>query len=984
MMTSWLRLPRSLRGRFSLAVAVLSLLILAGGVAAVWALRHSSRAVQRLAQEQLVRMQAAQDLLQRTLFIEREAQGLLVTESAAAVQASHARIVRQMEALDEAVAGLSDANADVAVLDLHEASQLFRNTAHVVAQLREGNLQTAMEFDRLVRDRIGRLEQAPGAGAAPAAAVLDRLMGAQHDADVQDLRRRLLRHLPMARLPRALRDDLAVVAARDPLGPGAHAAAGDPFTLRMALINERGILGRFHARLQQQAEAMVAAARQQSTAIEADYRAALGQVVQTSQASQRSVLALLVASLLFAWLAARVFLGRHVVSRLLQVSRCLRRRDDDDSEVERLAQGRDEIADMARAVAQFRKDRRALEQRTAELSLAKEQQQEQGQVLEMIAARAPLEHILDRLARLIESQSHEVMASILLLDDDGLHLRHGAAPRLPKAYVEAIDGVAVGPDVGSCGTAVHRREPVIVTDIRTDPLWARYCTLAGGHGLRSCWSAPIFSHRGEVLGTFAMYTGEARAPSASDMRLVNLATRIAGIAIERQKAEERIQRLAHYDALTGLPNRALLRDRLGQALRAAERGGRGVAVAFIDLDDFKLINDSLGHGAGDALLRIMSQRIQACVRGSDTVARLGGDEFVVVLADQSGPPEAVRQTLQRIIDHVARPATLLPGRDVQVSCSAGLAFYPADGLDGEALLANADAAMYRAKELGRNNLQFYQHDMGGRSHERLALQDGLRRAIERDEFFLHYQPQVDLRTRRIIGVEALIRWRHPELGLVPPGKFIPLAEENGLILPIGDWVLQAACRQGRAWQDAGLPPVTMAVNVSARQFRDAAWTDRVAQALQDSGLAARHLELELTESMLMQDPAQAAARMRQLQAMGIQLAIDDFGTGYSSLGALKRFPLARLKIDQSFVRDIAVDEDDKAIVMAIIAMARRLNLKVLAEGVEAEAQALFLHECGCDEAQGYHFGRPMPAAAVGELLALQGATSSAGCTVTVG
>jgi diguanylate cyclase (GGDEF)-like protein len=968
-------LPRSLRGRFALAVALLSLLIVAGGGAALWALRHSSSGVQRLAQEQLVSMQAAQDLLQRTLLIEREAHRLVATESQESVQASHARLGQQIEALDAAVANLSDANADagVAVLDLHQASQLFRNTAHIVAQLREGNLQTAAEFERLLRDRTGRLEATRLPGAAAAAAVLDRLAGAQREADVQELRTRFGRHLPQDRLPAPLRDDLAGLAVPDPArGP----QAGDPFALRMTLLNEHDILRRFHDKLQQQAEAMVVAARRQSTAIDGDYRSALRRVVQTSQASERSVFALLAASLLFAWLAAGVFLGRHVISRLLQVSRCLRQLDDEDAEIERLAQGRDEIADMARAVQQLRQDRRALESRTAELSRAKEQLQEQGEVLEMIAARAPLESILDRLARLIEAQSCGVMASILLLDDDGKRLRHGAAPRLPAAYCEAIDGVSVGPTVGSCGTAVHRREPVVVTDIQADPLWEPYRALAARHGLRSCWSSPIFSHRGDVLGTFAMYSGTVRSQAPSDARLVGLATRIAGIAIERQKAEQRIQRLAHFDELTGLPNRVLLRDRLAQALRAAERSGRCVAVAFIDLDDFKLINDSLGHGAGDALLRVVAERIQLCLRGSDTVARLGGDEFVVILADQPGTADALRPTLQRIIDHVARPAALPPGRDVQVSCSVGLAMYPADGLDADVLLANADAAMYRAKEMGRNNFQFYQRDMDGRSHEKLALQDGLRRAIARDEFFLHYQPQVDLRSRRIVGVEALIRWRHPELGLVPPGRFIALAEENGMILPIGDWVLQAACRQARAWQDAGLPPLTMGVNVSARQFWDAGWADRVAQALRDSGLAPSQLELELTESMLMRDPAQAAARMRELQSMGVQLAIDDFGTGYSSLGALKRFPLARLKIDQSFVRDIAVDEDDKAIVMAVIAMARRLDLKVVAEGVEAEDQAEFLRDCGCDEAQGYHFSRPAPASAIEELLARQAAVAA--------
>jgi diguanylate cyclase (GGDEF)-like protein len=658
-----------------------------------------------------------------------------------------------------------------------------------------------------------------------------------------------------------------------------------------------------------------------------------------------------------------------------------------------VGEGNDVIADMARAVQQFRRDRRELERRTSELSLAKELLMEQGRVLEMIASRAPLGEILDRLVRLIESQSPGVKASILLLDDDGLHLRHGAAPSLPAAYTEAIDGVQIGPSVGSCGTAAYRGEPVIVSDIQEDPLWADYRGLAGQHGLRACWSAPIFAHQrlplgrpraraaaahaawdaaeqGTVLGTFAMYSKEVGTPTPADTRLVDLATRIAGIAIERQKTEERIRHMAHHDELTGLPNRALLRDRLAQALLRAERQERNVTVAFIDLDNFKLINDSLGHTAGDELLQTVSTRLLHCVRAADTVVRLGGDEFVVVLADLPRASDTVTPTLQRIIDNIARPV-VLGDRDVQISCSMGLATYPTDGTTADALLANADAAMYRAKEMGRNNFQFYQAEMNGSSRQRLALQEGLRHAVARNELFLVYQPQVDLHTRQIIGVEALLRWRHPQLGMVSPATFIPLAEESGLIVPIGDWVLQAACRQNKAWQDAGLPPITVAVNVSARQFRQAQWIDRVADALHTSGLAAANLELELTESLIMQDLKQAVEKMQQLQAMGLALAIDDFGTGYSSLGALKRFPLARLKIDRSFVQDIATDEDDKAIVMAVIELGHRLDLKVVAEGVETEEQLAFLRQCRCDEMQGYLFSRPVPAAEIAEMLARQ-------------
>jgi diguanylate cyclase (GGDEF)-like protein len=713
-------LPKSLRGQLLLAVTLLSLLILAGGIAAVGALRHAGRAVQQLAEEQLARVQRADELLHGTIFVERETYHLLATESPEAVRASHARIVQQMDTLDQAVARLSEANTDADVLDLHHASQMFRSTAYIVAQLRETHLRVTAELDGLLQEHVARLESAGGPRAAWLAALLQRVAGAQRQDDVRALREVFTRRLGQGGLQPALRGRFAVGGA--PAG-WSGADVGDPFLLRERVINERTLLVRYRDDLRLQAEAMVAAARRQSTAMDLDYRTALRHVVRTSGTSERSVFALLASSLVVAWFIARVFLGRRVISRLLQVSRGLRG-EGDDVRMNRLARGEDEIADMARAVLQFRRDRSALETRTTELSLAKELLQEQGRVLEMIAVGAALPDILDRLARLIEAQSPGIMASILLLDDDGLHLRHGAAPHLPKTYLQAVDGVRVGPDVGSCGTAVHRREPVIVTDIRTDPLWDRYSTVAAEHGLRSCWSAPIMSHRAEVLGTFALYSAEVRAPSAGDLVLVELATRIAGIAIERQRTEERIRHMAHFDELTGLPNRALLRDRLTQALRQAERSGHGVAVAFIDLDGFKLINDSLGHGAGDELLKAMAGRIRPCVRTADTVARLGGDEFVVVMADPPVDPQALRPLLQRIIEAVARPVRLAAGCDVHVSCSLGLAMYPADGQDADVLLAHADEAMYRAKQQGRNNYQFFRCEKEGRegrSGERLVL-----------------------------------------------------------------------------------------------------------------------------------------------------------------------------------------------------------------------------------------------------------------------
>jgi diguanylate cyclase (GGDEF)-like protein/PAS domain S-box-containing protein len=592
----------------------------------------------------------------------------------------------------------------------------------------------------------------------------------------------------------------------------------------------------------------------------------------------------------------------------------------------------------------------------------------QAQILEMIATNARLEDVLDHLMHLVESQSVGIYGSILLLDEPGANLTHGAAPSLPKAYVAAIDGLRIGPKVGSCGTAAYRREVVIVSDIANDPLWEDYRELAAEHGLRSCWSTPIMSHQRTVLGTFAMYSREVREPSVADHALIETARRLAAIAIERKRAEQRIQFMANHDALTGLPNRTLLRDRLAQAVLYAARYERWVTVAFIDLDNFKFVNDSLGHNTGDALLKIISNRMVGCVRSTDTVVRLGGDEFVVLLVDQPKNEDLISVTLQKIRAAIGAPIHIHE-HDFAVTCSIGLANYPKDGADADTLLANADAAMYRAKEIGRDNFQFYTPELNTKVHEKFVLQKELRTAILRSEFVIHYQPQVDLRTGRVFAVEALVRWAHPTRGLLSPLKFIPMAEETGLIVPIGEWTLRTACRQNKAWQEAGLAHINVCVNVSARQFKEKNWVSRVAGALRESRLEAKYLELELTETLIMQDVDQAIATMKELQTLGVQLSIDDFGTGYSSLAALKRFPVGRLKIDKSFIEDILRDESSNAVAKAIISLGQNLHLRVIAEGVETKDQVAFLRENHCDEMQGYFFSKPIPAAEIETLLA---------------
>ena len=435
---------------------------------------------------------------------------------------------------------------------------------------------------------------------------------------------------------------------------------------------------------------------------------------------------------------------------------------------------------------------------------------------------------------------------------------------------------------------------------------------------------------------------------------------------ERKAADERILYLANYDALTGLPNRTLLRDRMEHEITVAHRRHKQAGVLCLDLDNFKTINDSLGHSTGDLLLQAVAERLKECVREGDTLARLGGDDFVVVLSDFHQAGDTV-QVAQKILDALSRPYNIV-GHELIVTSSIGISIYPDDGKDAESLLKNADAAMYHAKQSGRNNYKFFTHDMNARVLQRLSLEGSLRRALEREEFVLHYQPQVEIGSGRIVGLEALIRWQHPDMGMVSPAQFIPVAEESGLIVPIGEWVLNEACRQNRAWQDEGLPAVPVAVNISARQLWQKGLARVIEQALRDSGLPARYLELEMTESAIMHDMEQLIEMLREFSAMGLQLSIDDFGTGYSSLNYVKRFPLDKLKIDQSFVRDLTTDPDDAAITSAIISMARSLNLKVIAEGVETVEQLRFLAAHQCDEIQGYYFSRPLPAPEAARLL----------------
>jgi diguanylate cyclase (GGDEF)-like protein/PAS domain S-box-containing protein len=733
-------------------------------------------------------------------------------------------------------------------------------------------------------------------------------------------------------------------------------------------------------------------------------------------------------------------------------------------------------------------------QDVTEAVAAEERARIEKQLLEMISTGERLPRVLEALVRGIEALSPGVLCSVLLLDAGG-RLRTGPAPSLPADYTASLDGLAIGPHAGSCGSAAWSGDRVIATDIASDARWADHREQALAHGLRACWSLCIKAADGAALGTFAAYSREPRAPQPEELQLMEAACRIAGIAIERVRAQEALEGrerelravmdsvpamicyadtqqhlvyanqryadwvgwkreallgrhvreivgdetyalmephlrqvlagrevryerrerrrgggvhdfevhyvpnfdaqgtvcgyfvlltdvterkrdeemlyfLANHDQLTRLPNRNLFNEHLQLAVAQAARNQEKLATLFIDLDRFKKVNDTLGHETGDRLLKQVADRFRSCLRESDLVARLGGDEYTVLMRPVREAQEAA-SLAQKLINVLAQPLEI-DGHELYVTCSVGISLFPDDGRDAASLLKDADIAMYRAKDQGKNNYQFFSSEVNAASFEHLMLETSLRRALEREEFVLEFQPIVDLRSRRTTGMEALVRWRHPDLGLVSPAKFIPLAEETGLIVPLGRWVLEQACRNAVALQREGAAGLHVAVNLSARQFRQKELARSVGECLARTGLDPRSLELEVTESSVMEGADEAIRTLHELKAMGIHLSIDDFGTGYSSLAYLKRFPIDALKIDQSFVRDITTDQDDAAIASAIIAMGHSLRLTLIAEGVESEEQLAFLRERDCHKVQGYLFGRPMPAEQLGALLAQRG------------
>jgi diguanylate cyclase (GGDEF)-like protein/PAS domain S-box-containing protein len=581
------------------------------------------------------------------------------------------------------------------------------------------------------------------------------------------------------------------------------------------------------------------------------------------------------------------------------------------------------------------------------------------EILELAANDGRIEDLFDRLVENVEFAISGTIASILRVRNGALY--NGASgARMPEAFRAAIDALPIGDNVGACGTAAFRGETVICGDIDTDPKWKDFRDVALAGGLRACWSVPIRSASG-ITGTIACYAHTPRLPTDSEMRALNEAAHVASIVIEGHEARVKLEDMALRDSLTDLPNRTLFERRLRAAIAIAKKSGKRVGLILLDLDRFKIVNDNLGHAVGDQLLQEVASRLQRSIRPQDTIARMGGDEFLILLPEIDGR-EAAREIAARALATIA-PSFAPGGTEIFVRASLGISIYPDDAVEPSQLLRLADYAMYEAKSSG---VAIVCYDGANASDvvTPLAIETYLNHAVEKNEFELVYQPLVATSDGGTFAVEALLRWNNPELGRMPPDRFIGIAEETGLIISIGAWVLQEACRFSKRWSLAGGSGRVM-VNVSPRQFQDGGFVGTVVSALADAGTPPENLYLEITESLIMRSPETVADTLADLRALGVRSVIDDFGSGYSSLNYLKRFPIDMLKIDKGFVSEIGIEgtpSSDEAIIRAIVAVGQALGLGVVAEGVETQLQMNFLRDAGCDFWQGYHLADPMTAA----------------------
>jgi diguanylate cyclase (GGDEF)-like protein len=576
----------------------------------------------------------------------------------------------------------------------------------------------------------------------------------------------------------------------------------------------------------------------------------------------------------------------------------------------------------------------------------------QRDILVAIARGQPLGVVMEALCRRVEQIAPELICSILRVDEDGC-LRHLASPSLPATYCAAIDGVPIGPMKGSCGTAAFLGRPVEVTDIATDPLWRDFRDLALPLGLRACWSSPIIAHDQRAIGTFAFYFRTSRGASAFERQVVAMSAHLCAIAIEQWQTRETIRELAFNDPLTHLGNRTMLKERLPGILNAAAMGSKRVALLYLDLDGFKAVNDLYGHPRGDELLCRIARRLSEIVPNADLIVRLGGDEFLIVVS--LAPGDGHKTLAEELVTGVSGHYRLDDGLNAAVGVSIGVACFPEDGSDMISLIAHADAALYRAKRSGRRRYAVFDMSMEREQRDRRALELDISLARIAGELSLVYQPIADTLLQDIKGFEALLRWRHPTRGNVSPQLFIAAAESCGAICEVGAFALREACREASTWPI----PLRIGVNVSPAQIVNADFIGLVETVLSETGLDPRRLEIEVTESLFIHDAEQALQCLKHLHDIGATVAIDDFGTGFSSLRTLRSFPFDRIKIDRSFVRGLAIDCEDTAIVKSVLALGRAMGLRVVAEGVETSEQHALLCQLGCDCVQGYLIGRPL-------------------------
>ena len=597
----------------------------------------------------------------------------------------------------------------------------------------------------------------------------------------------------------------------------------------------------------------------------------------------------------------------------------------------------------------------------------------QAEVLEAVARGKSLAESMGLLCQRVSTLAPEVICTVLQVDEQGRVHPLAASSGMPEAFNKAIDSLPIGPSAGSCGTAAYRGEPVETVDIALDPLWDEYRKFALPLGLRACWSSPIKSRAGRVVATFALYYRQPRKSSPFHRQLVTACLHVCSLAIEHHEAEQRIHQLAFFDTLTRLPNRELLQEQAQRELLRAVREKRELAMFFLDLDRFKHVNDSLGHAIGDRLLVEISQRLLSNLRESDTISRLGGDEFVLLLP-QCNDSHA-RVLAEKLLLAIAEPVTI-DQYQFNPTASIGIGIFPRDGTDFESLLRNTDAAMYHAKGAGRNTYRFFRPEMNIAANERLVLESAFRQALHNNEIQAHFQPILRFSDQQLAGVEALARWQHPQRGMISPATFIPLAEECGLINRLDQAMLRAICQQLAQWRERGIVIPGVAVNLSAQNFREPDLAERVASVLQEFSIPPGCLTLEITESLMLHGAEHVLDSLQALRTLGVRLAVDDFGTGFSSLSYLAKFPVHELKLDQSFVRSLLEDGQIRALSSAIISIGHRLQLTVVAEGVETAGQLDFLQQEGCDMAQGYYFARPVPAAELEQWLARHQASNS--------